>query len=606
MNEYYGDTDPELSYDSDYDPMEVDSDVLNDEEVYMNSESEDESDIYSGNTNDSTSRDSNIHSLPVDLDNSSNSSDSQVSSNGSSSVEQNVDSLPTEQITNPSVIVPMTISSSKNVENSEENADNVSSNFNMGEEDAFSCPICLEGLTNTGGHKPACLKCGHIFGENCLQRWIKTGCNNDARRCPTCNTKASLKDIRILYAKKLVAIDTSELTALEIKLEKEIREKNLMKQEVEKWKIRSESLSNDLQKLRETVEKSGHSGQGYSSSGVTSIRQCLKKIIMCKDAGGCRVLAFDKKSMLLAVTQQCETPLFNNAHGIRKVNASIFELSKECVYAHKKTIRDMAFHPVDNNLIASASLDKCVKLTDFNSNGVIASVETPEPLWSCCWAGDNSNILVAGSQMGSLFYIDRRFMKLVESDIKRAPACVSLVPLPPSNNRKFICGGFLRSRMDLLSIFEQDTNAIIYKETALSLKGLWSSTTYDDTSNLLLTSAKPCGANKSVRHIVSKIASFDEQMEIQPVVTFYGGDKATQISRSCIIPQSRSDEDTLVCAYDEKSNHIKLYSVNSGKNIHNFQVRDTFLDLCHLSGVVINERRILAALSEKSLSIFSV
>lgn len=44
---------------------------------------------------------------------------------------------------------------------------------NAEEEEAFSCPICLEGLTNSGGHRPACLKCGHIFGDVCLQRWIK-------------------------------------------------------------------------------------------------------------------------------------------------------------------------------------------------------------------------------------------------------------------------------------------------------------------------------------------------------------------------------------------------------------------------------------------------
>lgn len=48
----------------------------------------------------------------------------------------------------------------------------------------------------------------------------QTGCNADARRCPTCNAKASLKDIRLLFAKKLVAIDTTELTALEVRLEK--------------------------------------------------------------------------------------------------------------------------------------------------------------------------------------------------------------------------------------------------------------------------------------------------------------------------------------------------------------------------------------------------
>lgn len=40
-------------------------------------------------------------------------------------------------------------------------------------DEVFSCPICLEGLTSSGIHRPACLKCGHIFGEHCIQKWIK-------------------------------------------------------------------------------------------------------------------------------------------------------------------------------------------------------------------------------------------------------------------------------------------------------------------------------------------------------------------------------------------------------------------------------------------------
>jgi len=47
----------------------------------------------------------------------------------------------------------------------------------------------------------------------------KVGCNHDARRCPTCNTKASLKDIRVLYTRNLIAVDTLELTALQRKLD---------------------------------------------------------------------------------------------------------------------------------------------------------------------------------------------------------------------------------------------------------------------------------------------------------------------------------------------------------------------------------------------------
>jgi len=62
------------------------------------------------------------------------------------------------------------------------------------------------------------------------------------------------------------------------------------------------------------------------------------------------------------------------SHVIRKVNTSILELPKECIYAHSKAIRDMAFHPVEHNLLASVSLDKCIKLSDMVTNTVVADV----------------------------------------------------------------------------------------------------------------------------------------------------------------------------------------------------------------------------------------
>lgn len=81
---------------------------------------------------------------------------------------------------------------------------------------------------------------------------------------------------------------------------------------------------------------------------------------------------------------------------------------------------------------------------------------------------------------------------------------------------------------------------------------------------------------------------------------------ATQLSRSCLIPSNEDCEDTLVCGYDEKSNQVKLFSVNSCSNVHNFYVKDKFLDFCHLNGIVTNDRRTLAGLSENAISIFTV
>lgn len=147
-----------------------------------------------------------------------------------------------------------------------------------------------------------------------------------------------------------------------------------------------------------------------------------------------------------------------------------------------------------------------------------------EPLWSCCWSGDNSNILIAGGQGGSLYYLDQRFMKIIHTVCIRTPSCVSLVPLPPSPHRAFNNGGFLKTRMDAVSVYEYDfgeERSCSYKETELPLKGLWSNTSFDSESNLILSTSKPCGPNKSIRHIVSRLGT-NRQSALEPVATFFG------------------------------------------------------------------------------------
>lgn len=149
----------------------------------------------------------------------------------------------------------------------------------------------------------------------------------------------------------------------------------------------------------------------------------------------------------------------------------------------------------------------------------------PEPLWSCCWAGDNTHVLVVGSQTGSVYYIDRRCMKIFNSEQIQKLGCVSLNILPPSSSRSFKNGGFLKARMDHLSVLEEivDNDYYTYKETELPLTGLWSSTSYDCQSNLVLTSARPYGPFHTDRHIVSKFADFNEKGPVlSQVVTFYG------------------------------------------------------------------------------------
>ena len=51
-----------------------------------------------------------------------------------------------------------------------------------------------------------CFRCGHIFGKKCIEKWLK-----ESQKCPQCNSKAKKSDLRLIYAKKLITLDTVEL-----------------------------------------------------------------------------------------------------------------------------------------------------------------------------------------------------------------------------------------------------------------------------------------------------------------------------------------------------------------------------------------------------------
>ncbi|KAL6987344.1 RING-type E3 ubiquitin transferase, partial [Sarracenia purpurea var. burkii] len=50
-----------------------------------------------------------------------------------------------------------------------------------------------------------CLPCGHLYGASCIKRWLQQ--HNNSEKCPQCNRKCRLKDVRVIYASQIVVVD---------------------------------------------------------------------------------------------------------------------------------------------------------------------------------------------------------------------------------------------------------------------------------------------------------------------------------------------------------------------------------------------------------------
>ncbi|KAI8563273.1 hypothetical protein RHMOL_Rhmol03G0100100 [Rhododendron molle] len=99
--------------------------------------------------------------------------------------------------------------------------------WSRSEIDGLFCPICMEAWTSGGDHQVCCLPCGHLYGASCIKRWLQQRKNSG--KCPQCNRKSTLKDVRVIYAQQIVAIDQEiqkKVRSLEAKCAS-LEEKNL-------------------------------------------------------------------------------------------------------------------------------------------------------------------------------------------------------------------------------------------------------------------------------------------------------------------------------------------------------------------------------------------
>lgn len=77
---------------------------------------------------------------------------------------------------------------------------------------AAVCSICLEKLHSTGKHRSMVLKCGHVFGKNCIANWMAEKKRNT--ECPQCKAPCKKKDLRDVFLPTGSVLDATETERL--------------------------------------------------------------------------------------------------------------------------------------------------------------------------------------------------------------------------------------------------------------------------------------------------------------------------------------------------------------------------------------------------------
>ncbi|XP_051237870.1 E3 ubiquitin-protein ligase RFWD3 [Dicentrarchus labrax] len=495
-----------------------------------------------------------------------------------------------------------------------------------------NCTICFEAWTTAGEHRLSALRCGHLFGYTCIQRWLKA--QGGAAKCPQCNKKAKRSDIVLLYAPKLRALDNSEQESLKKSLEQEQSLRRKAELESAQYKLKLQVVTNkygqaqqELQELRALMAQAGRSSVSSSSSSSSSASTSLllglsqradgsrtaqyvfSKAVLVSQAGGSRVLSYCEPLSCLLASQPSPHSTLVPGCGVKKVSVVNMKAS-QYVPIHSKQIRGLSFNRQNDSLLLSAALDNTIKLTSLLTNTVVQTYNAGKPVWSCCWCLDNSNYVYAGLSNGSVLVYDTRDTSTHVQELQplrsRCPVA-SLCYVPRAASSSFPCGGLIAGSLEGGCFWEQ-VNETTYRPHILPLETAGCTDIQVETeSRRCLVTYRPGRSNPSLRCVLMALNRTPQQDSSQlpscscsPVQTFSAGSSCKLLTKNAVF-RSPDGGGTLICAGDEASNSTMVWDADSGSLLQKLPADLPVLDI---SPFAVNGEHFLASLTEKMLKLY--
>ncbi|XP_029464758.1 E3 ubiquitin-protein ligase RFWD3 isoform X2 [Rhinatrema bivittatum] len=485
------------------------------------------------------------------------------------------------------------------------------------DDDADTCAICFEPWTNAGQHRLSALRCGHLFGFTCIDRWLR----GQAGKCPQCNKKAKRSDIVVLYARSLKALDTSEQEQLKSSLEQEQMMRRKAELESAQCRLQLQIMTDKFNHFHKQVQelKMQKAQQGPCASqlscGSSSLapsqnqkQYSFYKAILVSQTGNCRVMAYCEQISCLVVSQPSPQATLIPGCGVKMISAANMK-SSQYVPIHSKQIRGLAFSHRSDGLLLSAALDSTVKLTSLMTNTVVQTYNAGRPVWSCCWCPDDSNYIYAGLISGSVLVYDLRntsaFVQELEPQNSRCPV-VSLSYLPRMASAMFPCGGVLAGTLEGACFWEQKDAHFRPHLLPLEPGGCTDIQIESNTRHCLVT-YRPGKTHSSLRCVMMELISHatDSDGELTcscyPVQTFSAGPTCKLLTKNAIFENPDKDGSILVCAGDEASNSAMLWNAGTGALLQKLQAHQPVLDICPFE---VNQSSLLATLTETMVKIY--
>ncbi|XP_059613582.1 E3 ubiquitin-protein ligase RFWD3 [Phlebotomus argentipes] len=457
------------------------------------------------------------------------------------------------------------------------------------DDDGILCPICYEEWDMSGIHRLTSLKCGHLFGHSCIKRWLSES-PPGARVCPSCKSKATLRDMRFLYAKRLRMVDNSEKERIQTLLEEALVDKSRAQTELSMLRHRYEQQISENARLSRELCELRASGNVPAISDASAeaprkqYRIFLEKNVELSREAGCRVIQFARKGRSLVVSQKSNQGLFPG-YGVRFMDLSTL---KPTTFMHMtaRSIRDVAFD-CEGVLLVAASVDQGVKVYDVTSRQCAVTLKCPEEdssvskvIWSCCFDRTREQSVIVGCQNGRVSRFDMR-NPTTPQDFRAQPVdlspVINIVSIVPDNTMP--CGAVLVCTLQNLWLYELGADGMPSDITALPLEGPFTAMVYDDATRRVLVTVRPSQATNrpTSQYIVGRFDRINESVAFIVSHTFAGSNTMPVMFRSALLGL---EQDTLVAAYVHSRKALTTFSTRDNCRLQTISAAEPIMDLC--------------------------
>ncbi|MEN2497003.1 MAG: RING finger and WD repeat domain-containing protein 3 [Marteilia pararefringens] len=436
------------------------------------------------------------------------------------------------------------------------------------------CSICLERFSVVGDHRLCSLRCGHLFGYECIYNWIKSSCAS--AKCPLCNEPCSARHIRLIYATLVLGEDNTLSNSLKNQLKKVTEERNYFESQHVQDKFRLKLKDREISELKDANKDLrdkitfSKSRQGENIGNHSKQFNLLKSQIV-SDNGGCRFIR-KSESLMTLITVIPSISALAPGFGLRIL--SMLELKPiQYIPIHTKPIKSLT--AMSDLLLLTTSLDRTFKLTDLRTAQPSSTHEFVDIPWSSAVNSDNTNIFYCGTNKGIIHTFDIRKPSI---EVSRTTSTLNDKPIPIfgmefSAQDQQRPPGIFTHQCSMLKFNFCSDDIVTENSKLFTTDSSISAINFHSQSQHLLVSKRPNKFDPCITHelqqveIIDKKEAKDEsdlQVGVHIIHKFKGGSMSTYLNQSYIIPNPVNNE-LCVISGDEESRTVYIWNITNGK-----------------------------------------